>query len=44
MDTAWGKLAIIISVIALFTAFTGYLLNSDVIKKKYRQTSKVSDE
>ena len=43
-DIAWGKLAVIISVIALFTAFTGFLLNSDVIKKRYRQTSNVSNE
>ncbi len=43
-DIAWGKLAVIISVIALFTAFTGFLLNSDVIKKRYRPTSKVSSE
>jgi len=35
MDIAWGKLAIIISVIALFTAVTGFLLNSDIIKKRY---------
>ncbi|MEN8122018.1 MAG: hypothetical protein ABFS35_16835 [Bacteroidota bacterium] len=34
-DVPWGKLAIIISIIALFTAFTGFLLNSDVIKKRY---------
>ena len=35
MDTAWGKLAIIISIIAIFTAISGFLLNSDIIKKKY---------
>lgn len=35
MDIAWGRLAVIISVIALFTAFSGFLLNSDVMKKRY---------
>ncbi len=36
MDVAWDKLAIIISVIALFTAFTGFLLNSAIMKERYK--------
>jgi len=35
LGTDWGKLAVIISVIAIFTAVTGVLLNADVMKKKY---------
>jgi NADH:ubiquinone oxidoreductase subunit 6 (subunit J) len=31
----WGKLAVIISVIAIFTVVSGFLLNTDVMKKKY---------
>ena len=35
-DIAWGNLAVIISVIALFTAFTGFLLNSTIMKERYK--------
>jgi hypothetical protein len=32
----WGRMLLILSAIALFTLWAGYLLNSDVVRQRYR--------
>jgi hypothetical protein len=35
MGEPWGKMAVILGVVALFTIFAGLLLNSSKVKEKY---------
>ena len=35
MGAPWGKMAVILGVVALFTIFAGQLLNSSKVKEKY---------
>ena len=32
----WGRMLLILSGVALFTLWAGYLLNSDVVKRRYQ--------
>ena len=37
MDVSWTRMMIILSVVIILTGLSGFLLNSTVIKEKYRQ-------
>jgi len=35
-DAPWGRMLLILSGVTLFTLWAGYLLNSDVVKRRYQ--------
>ena len=36
IGATWGRMLLILSGVVLFTLWAGYLLNSDVVKRRYR--------
>ncbi len=35
LDAPWGRMAVILGIVSLFTAWSGILLNSKIVRNKY---------